>query len=62
MVRHLVRGGAESSTALPRGTIDAFVSAVHEVLANGLQHGVPPVRLTLWVETSKLTCLVADTG
>jgi hypothetical protein len=61
-VRLLVRRGAESSTAVPRGTIDAFVSAVHEVLANGLQHGAPPVRLTLWVETAKLTCLVTDTG
>jgi len=61
-VRRLVQGCAVGSTAVPRATIDAFVSAVNEVLVNGLQHGATPVQLTLWAETSKLTCLIADPG
>lgn len=61
-VRHVLQGHAVSSTAMSRGTIDAFVSAVNEVVINGLQHGGTPVQLTLWVETSKLTCQVTDAG
>lgn len=60
--RHLVRDGALSSTAMPRGTIDAFVSALNEVLVNGLRHGAPPVHVRLWAETLKVTCLVTDNG
>ncbi len=60
--RHLLKDSAESSSALARHTIDAFVSAVNEVLVNGLEHGGTRVSLTVWAEMSRLTCLVTDTG
>jgi anti-sigma regulatory factor (Ser/Thr protein kinase) len=61
-VRRLVAAVAESTSALPRDVVDAFVVAVHEVLVNGLRHGAPPVEVTLWVETTRLTCRVTDLG
>jgi anti-sigma regulatory factor (Ser/Thr protein kinase) len=60
--RHLVSGIGASSSAVARATIDGFVLALSEVLLNGLRHGSPPVELTVWAETSKLTCLVTDGG
>jgi anti-sigma regulatory factor (Ser/Thr protein kinase) len=36
--------------------------ALHEVVANGLLHGRPPVQVTLWAEVGRLTCLVEDSG
>lgn len=60
--RHLVaRIGIEAS-AVSRDEIDGFVVAVNEVMENGLQHGRPPVRLSIWVDPSTLTCLVSDSG
>jgi anti-sigma regulatory factor (Ser/Thr protein kinase) len=32
------------------------------VAANGLVHGRPPVRITLWPDVDRLTCLVEDSG
>ena len=60
--RELVRRSAVSSSAVARDTIDGFVTAVNEVLVNGLRHGIAPVRLVLWVETARLTCQVIDSG
>lgn len=60
--RHVLKDSAECSSALARHTIDAFVSAVNEVLVNGLEHGGTRVLLTVWAEMSRLTCLVTDTG
>lgn len=60
--RHLVAQVAIAASAVARDTIDAFVGAVNEVLTNALQHGRPPVELTMWADTSALTCLVSDQG
>lgn len=60
--RHLVSEVGATSSAVDRRTIDRFVLALNEVLVNGLRHGRPPVTLTVWVETSRLTCLVTDDG
>ena len=60
--RHLVRRSAESFSAVARDAIENFLTAVNEVLVNGLRHGGPPVRLALWVERTKVTCRVTDSG
>jgi anti-sigma regulatory factor (Ser/Thr protein kinase) len=62
LARHLIAEVADAASVVDRDTIDGFVTAVHEVLANGLKHGRPPVELSVWVETAKLTCLVVDYG
>lgn len=59
--RDLLAGHAAHS-ALPPPTTSDFVTAVNEVLVNALVHGAPPVRLTVWAEAGKLTCLVEDVG
>lgn len=59
--RYLVRHGARLGDVPPETTLD-FVSAVNEVIVNGLMHGAAPVRLTMWVEPSKLVCQVTDSG
>jgi anti-sigma regulatory factor (Ser/Thr protein kinase) len=60
--RHLLSARARWYTAVPAETIDELVLAVHEVAANGLIHGRPPVRITLWPDVDRLTCLVEDSG
>jgi anti-sigma regulatory factor (Ser/Thr protein kinase) len=60
--RHLVARSAMSFSALPVSSIDGFVSALNEVLVNGLDHGGTPVQLALWVEPTRLTCRVLDDG
>lgn len=60
--RQLLEARARSYTAVPAQTIDQMVIAVHEVAANGLIHGAPPVRITLWPDLERLTCLVEDSG
>lgn len=60
--RHFVTSLAVAGSAVDLDTIHDFVTAVHEVLANGLLHGRPPVELTVWVETTRLTCLISDDG
>lgn len=60
--RQLLEARARWYTTLPAQTIDQFVIAVHEVAANGLIHGRPPVRITLWPDVARLTCLVEDLG
>lgn len=61
-VRHLVKTAALQSSALPLGAIIEFVTAVNEVAANGLVHGAPPVRISLWADVATLTCQVVDAG
>ena len=60
--RHLLAARARKFSALSPATIDDFVVAVHEVAANGLIHGGPPIRITLWPDVERLTCLVEDAG
>jgi len=60
--RQLVARSAVSFGALPLSSIDGFVSALNEVLVNGLDHGGTPVQLALWVEPTRLTCRVLDDG
>jgi len=60
--RKLLRQSALSSSAVSRDAIDGFVTAVNEVLVNGLRHGAAPVRMVLWVEPARLTCQVIDNG
>lgn len=61
-VRALVATTAEAATALSIERVAGFVSAVHEVLVNGLQHGEAPVEIALWAQSSLLTCRVTDAG
>lgn len=60
-VRRLVRLAAGRDAVSPE-TRDGLVSAVNEVLANGLEHGGPPVRVSMWVQPSALVCEVDDSG
>lgn len=60
--RYLIQAGARSGSAVPSQTIEQFLIAVHEVAANGLVHGGPPVHLALWADVGRLTCLVEDSG
>jgi anti-sigma regulatory factor (Ser/Thr protein kinase) len=60
--RHLLAVEARSGSAVPSQTIEQILSAVHEVAANGLVHGRPPVRITLWADVEALTVLVVDSG
>lgn len=62
LARHLIAEAADAASVIDRASIDGFVIAVHEVLNNGLNHGRPPVTLTMWVDTAKLTCLIVDDG
>jgi anti-sigma regulatory factor (Ser/Thr protein kinase) len=61
-VRHQFASHARSESAVPSVTVDHFLLAVHEVVGNGLIHGSPPVRLTLWTDLGSLTCRVEDSG
>ncbi|MEV4258165.1 anti-sigma factor RsbA family regulatory protein, partial [Spirillospora sp. NPDC049652] len=39
-----------------------LVTAVNEVAANALRHGIPPVGVRLWTEGADLLCEVGDNG
>ncbi|MGC5050983.1 anti-sigma factor RsbA family regulatory protein [Micromonospora sp. DT48] len=41
---------------------DDFVVAVSETVTNGLRHGLPPVRLRVWVGTDRIVATVSDGG
>lgn len=41
---------------------EAVVLAVHEVASNGMRHGRPPVRVTLWMTPAHILCDVTDRG
>lgn len=61
-LRHQLTADARSGSAVSSQMIEQFLIAVHEVAANGLFHGAPPVRITLWTDVASLTCLVEDSG
>ena len=60
--RYLLKTTARESSALPLLTVDEFLTAVNEVAANGVAHGAPPVRVTLWADATSLACQVLDSG
>ena len=60
--RSLLSSRARSESAVSSQTIEQFLMAVHEVAANGLAHGGPPVKVTLWADLGTLTCMVEDSG
>jgi anti-sigma regulatory factor (Ser/Thr protein kinase) len=60
--RELVKAAAYQHSAVSHQTIEQLRVAVTEVTSNGLLHGRPPVRVTLWAEVGSLTCLVEDSG
>lgn len=39
-----------------------FLTAVNEVVTNGLIHGCPPVRIRVWATPRRLHCTVTDQG
>jgi len=60
--RSLVEDVARRHSAVSPRTIEQLRVAVSEVATNGLVHGRPPVRVTLWTELGRLTCVVEDSG
>ncbi|MFD0688364.1 anti-sigma factor RsbA family regulatory protein [Actinomadura fibrosa] len=55
---------AERATAhgLGRRPAQNLVTAVNEVAANALQHGVPPMGLWIWRDGDDLVCEIGDNG
>jgi len=60
--RDLVEDVARRHSAVSGRTIEHLRVAVSEVVTNGLVHGRPPVRVAVWAELGRLTCLVEDSG
>ena len=61
-LRNLVRRAGRSATAMPFDAIEALILAVHEVTANGIVHGAPPVWVELWTELDAMVVEVLDAG
>jgi anti-sigma regulatory factor (Ser/Thr protein kinase) len=47
---------------LSRERVEDVVMAVHEVVANGLRHGEPPVTVRVWFARGRVVCTVTDRG
>lgn len=47
---------------LGRERVEEVVLAVHEVVANGMRHGVPPVSVRVWFPRGRVVCTVTDRG
>lgn len=47
---------------LGRERVEDVVLAVHEVVANGMRHGVPPVTVRVWFPRGRVVCTVTDRG
>jgi anti-sigma regulatory factor (Ser/Thr protein kinase) len=60
--RHLILAAARKKSAVSSDRVEQLLMAVHEVAANGLVHGAPPVSVTLWADVTTLTCRVEDCG
>jgi anti-sigma regulatory factor (Ser/Thr protein kinase) len=60
--RELLTAEACGDSGVSPHAVEQLRFATHEVAANGLLHGRPPVRVTLWTEPGRLTCLVEDSG
>lgn len=61
-LRNLVWRAGRSATAMPSDAIQSLILAVHEVTANGIVHGAPPVWVDLWTELDEIVVEVLDTG
>ena len=61
-LRRALESSAPESNPVSGVMVGNLVTATNEVLANGLLHGAPPVRLELWVQPSRVTCRVTDRG
>src|SRR4029450_12249916 len=42
--------------------VEEVVLGVHEVVANGLRHGEPPVAVRVWFPRGRGVCTVTDRG
>jgi anti-sigma regulatory factor (Ser/Thr protein kinase) len=47
---------------LGRERVEEVVLAVHEVVANGMRHGEPPVTVRVWFPRGRVVCTVTDRG
>ncbi|WP_067452909.1 anti-sigma factor RsbA family regulatory protein [Actinomadura macra] len=47
---------------LARQPAQNFITAVNEVAANALQHGIPPMGLWTWRDDADLVCEIGDNG
>jgi anti-sigma regulatory factor (Ser/Thr protein kinase) len=61
-LRDVVRAAGRSASAIPFDAIEGLILAVHEVTANGILHGAPPVRVHVWAELDKMVVEVLDAG
>lgn len=61
-LRGLVRSTARAASAVPLDAIEDLIVAVHEVTANGVIRGAPPVRVTLWADLAQIVVQVVDAG
>lgn len=59
--RHLLRARLDDGDTSAE-VAETVVLAVHEVAGNGLRHGRPPVRVTLWLTPTHILCDVTDGG
>ncbi|MFC4913139.1 anti-sigma factor RsbA family regulatory protein [Actinomadura gamaensis] len=55
-------GDRSERHGLSRQDAQNLVTAVNEVAANALRHGIPPVGVRLWTEDADLVCEVGDNG
>jgi anti-sigma regulatory factor (Ser/Thr protein kinase) len=60
-LRVWLRARLDDLTTTPE-TAETVVLAVNEVAGNGLRHGRPPVRVTLWPTPTHILCDVSDRG
>jgi anti-sigma regulatory factor (Ser/Thr protein kinase) len=58
--RHVA--GVLRDAGIARDLVEDLVVALHEIVINGLRHGIPPVSLSLWVAPSHIECAVTDRG
>jgi anti-sigma regulatory factor (Ser/Thr protein kinase) len=58
--RHLLAAESRRASAVPGTVVTDLVTAVNELVTNGLVHGSPPVRVTLWAAPATLACEVSD--
>jgi anti-sigma regulatory factor (Ser/Thr protein kinase) len=51
-----------ANSDLDQDTVEDFVLAIDEIVANAAEHGVPPVDVRLWCSPERLLCAVTDRG
>lgn len=57
-----VRVTARSASAAPSEAIEDLLGAVRQVAANGVMHGAPPVRVTMWTDIAEVVVRLVDAG